>query len=63
MFMTIIQRTLFPCVVSQFLITNISTLFDNFAGSMHEMQFLRLNNNDGYNNNMNSVDIRDQLLN
>ena len=38
-------------------------MIDTVAGSMPEMQFLKLSINADYNNNMNSVDIIDQIHN
>ena len=49
--------------VAIFCTTNIHSLFDPVAGSMCEMQFLILNTNYDYSNNINSADIRNQICN
>ena len=51
------------CCVIIFWTVNIISMFDPIYGSMHQMQFLRLNINYDYKNNMNSVDIINQLCN
>ena len=49
------------CCFINFWTANICPVFDPVYGSIHKIQFLRLNINDDYNNDMNSVDIRDLI--
>ena len=51
------------CCVVTFQTANINYMFEPFTGSMRDMHFLRININNYYNNNINSVDNRNHICN